>query len=385
MTAIAYGPFLRAALRENSAENATLPSLIDEMERLHGVQVYADALFSITRLELPAEESRVHFRNILAHRVDLQDCLGRQVSLRAAVCDYFLTLVPRFDEPVLVESNRLASIEKSALVDELTGLPNRRSLNRELASEIERSRRDHRPCSLLMADVDDFKALNDAHGHPAGDQALVHLARVIESGVRLVDRPTRYGGEEFAIILPRTGRAGAALVGERLRRAVEASTLTLPSGEQPGLTISIGAATFPLDAGSAEALLAKSDQALYQAKRSGRNRLCESSGDLRRHTRHPLALPLEWRRVEGEPLPGVTEDLGLGGLLWRPAVPVPIGTAVRVVLTDPEEGIVVPLDAQAVHVRGEGEDVRVGLRLENGSTWRDLYRNFVAAKTGVWH
>ena len=131
------------------------------------------------------------------------------------------------------------------------------------------------PVSLILLDIDHFKRVNDEHGHDAGDSALRLLAGALREEVRGVDTAARYGGEEFAIILPQAGEEGALVVAERLRSRIERT-------EVPGvgcITASIGVATFPLHASSRELLVTTADRALYQAKRTGRNRVC-SPADL---------------------------------------------------------------------------------------------------------
>lgn len=156
-----------------------------------------------------------------------------------------------------------------SIVDGLTGLYNYRHFRELLTQEIRRSRRYSHLLSLLMVDIDNFKNYNDAYGHPAGDEALKVIAETMQSKVRGVDVVGRYGGEEFVIILPETPKAHAAIVAERVRKAV--AETTLPTGDR--LTISIGVVTYPEDAPGNEELISLADKALYQAKQGGRNQI----------------------------------------------------------------------------------------------------------------
>jgi len=180
----------------------------------------------------------------------------------------------------LAEANsRLAQL---AVTDGLTGLYNHRHFHERLSLEVERSARNGLPLSLLMVDVDHFKHYNDHHGHPAGDEVLRHVARLLSEGRRANDVVARYGGEEFSVILIDTAKFTGAKVAERLRERVATYDFA-HSGDQPGgcLAISLGVATFPDDATTAEALVRAADDALYAAKRAGRNRvvLASSIGD----------------------------------------------------------------------------------------------------------
>jgi diguanylate cyclase (GGDEF)-like protein len=173
-------------------------------------------------------------------------------------------------------NERLARLAET---DGLTGLHNHRSLQQHLQREIERSKRNRLPLSLLMIDVDHFKQYNDRHGHPAGDEILRQLARLMDADRRANDLCARYGGEEFVMLLVDTAKHTAARVAERLRRHVAAHDFP-HAGTQPGgrLSISVGVASYPVDAGCATELVEAADQALYQAKHQGRNRVALYQG-----------------------------------------------------------------------------------------------------------
>lgn len=160
---------------------------------------------------------------------------------------------------------------QSALRDPLTNTGNRIAMDQTLEREVEMSRRHLQPLSLLMLDIDHFKHINDNHGHSAGDEVLKAVAASIKSQLRNVDMVFRFGGEEFLILLSNTGREAAAMVGERLRFAVQAEDYST-DGKSIELTVSLGCSTL-LPGESAESLLRRADSALYVAKREGRNRL----------------------------------------------------------------------------------------------------------------
>ncbi|MSP17676.1 MAG: diguanylate cyclase [Myxococcales bacterium] len=172
----------------------------------------------------------------------------------------------------LAEAN--ARLARLAVTDGLSGLFNHRHFHERLALEMERSGRNGLPLSLIMLDVDYFKAYNDRHGHPAGDEVLRQVSRLIADGRRANDVCARYGGEEFAMILVDTPKLHAAQVAERLRARI-ADHPFANAGHQPDgrLTISLGVATFPEDARQPEELVGIADAALYRAKSGGRNRL----------------------------------------------------------------------------------------------------------------
>jgi diguanylate cyclase (GGDEF)-like protein len=168
----------------------------------------------------------------------------------------------------LEEKNRL--LEHLSATDSLTGLANRRELDKRLSIETKRARRFGTPLCVLMADVDHFKAVNDTHGHPAGDEAIQHVARLLVARTREVDLAARYGGDELALVVS-APLEGARTLAETWRGQVELEEFQLPDGQTLSLTISIGVAEAMADDDDPSIILERADAALYQAKQNGRN------------------------------------------------------------------------------------------------------------------
>src|SRR5258705_11283259 len=172
-------------------------------------------------------------------------------------------------ESAVSEQKRL---EKLAATDALTGCLNRRALSEELGQELDRARRDNLPITILLADIDRFKLVNDTRGHIAGDSVLRQVGEILRREARSVDIVARYGGEEFVIVMPETALHGASIFAERLRRRIMQHDFADPGDDPLHLTVSIGIASFPDDrVQSADSFVSLADQALYRAKNEGRN------------------------------------------------------------------------------------------------------------------
>ena len=201
-------------------------------------------------------QKHVHFQAEVSRDGD-----GRAVSLLCTVQD-------------ISERKRMeAELRELAATDVLTGLPNRRHFMLQLGSELARvQRQPSLKSALLMLDLDHFKLVNDTYGHGVGDAVLRHFAELAGNEMRKVDTLGRLGGEEFGILLPDTDLPGAQFVAERLRQRVELSAF-LSKGQPVALTVSVGIGLIDAADHSLEAVLARCDQALYLAKRKGRNRV----------------------------------------------------------------------------------------------------------------
>jgi len=164
-------------------------------------------------------------------------------------------------------------IYRMTIVDGLTQIHNKRYLNEALDREVLRARRHQRDLSVLMFDIDFFKRVNDQYGHLAGDYVLRELAKIVQERIRRDEVLARYGGEEFCIVLPETPLPGAAALADDLRERVEKHVFVF-QGERMPVTISIGCALMSSTDRTAAELIQRADEKLYEAKRSGRNRVC---------------------------------------------------------------------------------------------------------------
>jgi diguanylate cyclase (GGDEF)-like protein len=178
---------------------------------------------------------------------------------------------------IALENERLhRTVKRQAITDELTQLANRRRFTDTLGREVRRAERFGDPVALVLADLDDFKAINDRYGHGTGDEVLRRFADVLRENVRDFDLPVRFGGEEFAILLPESDLAGGERTAHRLAAALERLRIPQIGSDRPPVTASFGVASYP-DATSAEELLSAADEALYRAKAEGKNRVATAA------------------------------------------------------------------------------------------------------------
>lgn len=209
----------------------------------------------------------------ITHEMDLSHRVtgGQRIVELQRLADYFnhlLTTVQEYNE----------RMEELAVRDPLTSLYNRRKFDEFLEYEISRAARHEHPFSIIMADLDDFKFVNDTYGHPVGDMALKQMSLLLESCLRKGDMMARLGGDEFAIILPETTPEQALLVGQKLHRALVDEPFDLPVGKV-GLSASFSVVSFPEDGASKTELQTAMDVVLYQAKNRGKNQVLTSSSD----------------------------------------------------------------------------------------------------------
>ena len=208
--------------------------------------------------------------------------LGQLAFGVPAGCSRIDTIAPSVAQELAAVVRLVLLVEESqrlATTDGLTGLINRRAFAQELKLELDRAKRTGTPTSLLLLDLDHFKAINDKHGHAAGDAVLVAVAKTLQRESRVYDLVARWGGEEFIIALPVTDAESARLVAERLREAIANLVVKSQAGESMPLTVSVGTAQLEPGTESLDELVDRADRAMYRAKVGGRNRVCKAGSE----------------------------------------------------------------------------------------------------------
>jgi diguanylate cyclase (GGDEF)-like protein len=340
-----------------------------ESGRQEGEPVYSTLLYILTHLSFSEAEAARHWRRIRRHRERLRKDIHRDVGLRVALLDYFVNVSRELKNPKVIEISIYESTARSAVTDGLTGLFNHAYFLSALRREMLRSKRHGLKLSLAMLDLDDFKHLNDTHGHLAGDEVLTKTASLMTQSLREVDIAARYGGEEFALILPDTPHMGAFVVADRVRKRVEEHFRRRKGG--PAVTMSGGVATLPDDAADLEQLIKRADECLYRSKSGGKNRVTMIGGERRLHrrvtVRHRVTVSTDAGAAAAR-----AKNLSEGGLLVSLARPVPVGSPLDVTLR--------PRGGDPVGVRGEV--VRVEAHGSPGRMLYDLGLRFLAEPGG---
>ena len=274
-----------------------------------GLAACSTILRDLTHLWIPEHEAETLLLEILGHRVEMTGKLGRDPGFAVTALDYLMTKKKILREPVFIERTDFDRLERSARTDPLTGLPNRRVFRKDLTKELCRGRRYRLKTSLILFDLDRFKEVNDRHGHMLGDLVLQEVAGRLKESLRGSDRICRFGGEEFAVMLPETTRLAAYRLSERMREAVHQGIASEALGGTVfQLTISAGIATAPEDGRDIRTLFEHADAALYRAKRLGRNQTCLHVRERRRSVRYPIRTPAKIHLARE----GGSEDVGRG-------------------------------------------------------------------------
>ena len=245
---------------------AVNPEDIDAVAEKWGDAVYSTIFQSLTHRMYAPAEARQHWFALMRHRRELIAQLGRNPGIAVVALDYFTNFSARPEKLGIIQESKLSEIAGFATKDELTGLYVRKVFESICTQQVNEAHRYNNSLCLLMADIDDFKQFNDTHGHQAGDQILKRIGPIINDTIRDADIAARYGGEEIAIIAPKTGLPEAFALGERLRQAIEQG---FPA--ESGITLSIGIAELGRTRNK-RGLIEAADRSLYRAKAQGKNR-----------------------------------------------------------------------------------------------------------------
>lgn len=347
-------------------EDSHLLDGVDSLAKSHGNCVYKEILALLVGKHFGTELSSRYWREAIEHCREIYrpEYAGR--GFRPALLDYLRNVAREFSDPRIIEADYLHNIARSSVTDGLTGLYNQTYFKKVLENTIANQRRSgDQNFALVLLDLDHFKQYNDRCGHLRGDEALRLCADVINGALRDGDMAVRYGGEEFALLLPEVDRHAAYLVAERIRKDIE--QFAFPGEEllETGcLTVSGGIAVFPESGETAEELIHAADLELYKAKEM-RNTIYTMTTERRQSSRKPVRSLVEYASFDGA--------------LYRPALSIDIsekgmgigcenllfeGMTLSLRLTRPYWPINKHLSAKVRQVRRHNELIYVGLEFD---------------------
>ena len=246
----------------------------EKLQEERGETLFTDLLYALTRKQFPSRQAKTLWGDIGHHRTKLQKMLGRDPGVAVAAHDYLSNVTRLTSTMGMIEEHKLRALSAAASHDGLTGLYDKTTFSRLLREELNRQMRRKRPTTLLMADIDHFKKINDTFGHADGDMVIQQVADILRQQARTSDVVGRCGGEEFGVLMPEEELESGRTAAERIRLAVERHFHNTPYKA----TISIGVATYlggdtiPAES-AADEIARAADSALYEAKRTGRNRV----------------------------------------------------------------------------------------------------------------
>ena len=311
-----------------------LMAALRELEEQEGPVVYVELLYLLTHMRFEAEEAQKHWRAVIRHRQELEDAVGYEMDLSVALVSYFVHVSGKLKNPKVIELKLFEETRASAYKDELTGLHNFRFFQEFLRWEVGRCERSGGEFSIAMGDLDNFKSYNDRFGHDAGNEALQAVGKALQEAGRDQDVVVRYGGEEFVLIMPETSKEDAGRVADRVCRTVAELELS-PSDSKNGVTISVGVASYPADAGASADLVRCADRAMYTAKAKGKNQAQLYGANRRALRRVQVELTGEIRPLKEKSLPFATLDISEKGLRLRAEEVLPLNSMVEFVLNLP--------------------------------------------------
>jgi len=397
---------LRAQLLDVLAEDAhNTQRLVERLEAIgceSGVGAHSALLLILTHLAFEEQEARRHWKAIVAHHAEMSAAMGRDAGIRVAVLDYFVNVNRQLVQPTMIDIAMLEASGLDATRDRVTGLATDRSLRTALQRELRRARRYRQKASVVVFDLDDFAEVNRRVGPLVGDRLLREAAILLANNIRDIDLAARPGEDEFALLLPETGRNAALLVADRYRREVETFFASRAAAGTPvGLTVSAGIAGYPDDATTPDALLRHAAQGLYESKASGKNTIQL----FRPEQRCFLRFELEPGRFviqllgSGEPTSGRLRNYSRNGILFVSPESLEIGERIEIRAADPAAGDVLDTRARVVRIeelpeplvvpgRHEGEPVEpdrfeIGVAIEDdGSGGADALVRFLERAQG---
>jgi len=346
-------------------EDTHLLARVDELAKVFGNSVYKEMLLVMTGKHFGAELSERYWRGAVNHCHKIFKPEFAKRGFRPALMDYLRFFAGEFSDPRIIEGEYLYNITRSSVTDGLTGLYNQTYFKKILDKTINNQRRSVDAFALVFLDLDHFKQYNDRCGHLEGDEALRVCAEIIVRNLRDGDVAVRYGGEEFALLLPNLERHSAFSVAERIRKGIESHNFPKQELLDNGnLTISGGISVFPDSGTTSNEIIQAADKELYRAKER-RNCIYSFSEDRRRNSRRPVKSLVEYASFDGAIYrPALSTDISEHGMGLGCEALLEEGMTLSLRLTRPYWPENIHLSAIVRQVRRKDELIYIGLEFE---------------------
>ncbi len=305
---------------------------IDNYSRISGPEVYTAVFKILAGIDIPEKKGARFWQQALEHRLKLTKLLGRYVDITTALSDFLQTSTEHLSHPRLIETTYYENVVRDTIYDKLTGLFNRTYFDETFAQQLSLAKRYNTDLTILFLDIDNFKEVNDTHGHLAGDEVLKQTASIINLEKRDSDIAARFGGEEFILLMSHTDSINAFILAERIRNEIEQHPFSHKDNTFR-ITISGGLASYPLNADNPSQLLSMADSALYLSKGAGKNRISHFKKEKRRYLRVKICQPILVKELDFKdsiPFSGQSKDICVGGILFENKHPLPIGALIKV-------------------------------------------------------
>lgn len=257
-------------LSDNDPDEDLILHEIDHLSESNDKELFADLFNVIANLDISEKEAISYWNEIKNHTLEMSEKLGRKVSFRVALLDHLMTKNRKIKNPKIIELNLFDAVIKNSIIDELTGIYNRRYFNSSFRREIKRATRYNRRICFFSFDADNFKRVNDVYGHNIGDEMLKIIGNTMIQVFRQEDFNYRLGGEEFGVVLPEIDMNSALVATKRFAAKLKENIKTRLDIDS---SISGGISEFPIDGTTLEDLYLNADKALYKVKNSGKNNI----------------------------------------------------------------------------------------------------------------
>ncbi len=326
---------IRAAILACWSNNTDDDILVGELKALvekNGSTTCQIIFQVLSSLELPEDTALIYWKKALENQEILSSKLNRKVQLLPAICDFLSSQTESFQAPKIIETKTFSKIIEETTHDGLTSLFNRPYFNEIFEQHLSLAKRYSTDLCVLFLDVDNFKDINDTYGHIAGDETLQAIAKLIQGEKRDSDIASRYGGEEFVLLMPHTDNLNGYVLAERIRQKIKKETFTA-HGKTFSITISGGLASYPHSAKDSRSLLSQADAALYLAKGAGKDNIALYKDEKRRYLRVKFNTPLQIKELGFDSsltFSGTGKDICIGGILFQNSQAIPIGSRIQV-------------------------------------------------------